>query len=288
MGRLFFPALVISAVLASVILSGWRLRHQVAEVRATFETGDLIVVEPPYIVGPRQRLGDLPLVEPKTLSPDDLVGFSRVLLLHLDVIGAKDGYRRLLTELGSLEAEQHWGLIGLTIYRLTNPAKILFDMRAEVPRLKVSVRDGDGTEAACDKFDRDRWVCPRDPGWSYVGRETLDIDGEPRECVWMHPMPAGGVLQVELPAITGAASRVLVGGYGFAREAAERVHAPVQVEITHSHERVFSGAHQPGVGFERFRAPFSSGDGPIDIAVTTNDNGASHFCMALKVVEAMP
>ena len=297
MGRFFFPALVGAAIFASLGLSGRRLSHQIAEsdldaaaalVRESFAQGDLVVVEPPYMVGPRQRLGDLPLIEPHKLVPEDLVGVTRVRLVSLDVIGAQPDLAVMLDHLGSLEADQAFGGVTVRTYVLASTTRVALDLRAVVKDLRVTVRYADGVEAACSIWDRDRWTCPRDPSWSYVGRETLNIDSEARDCVWMHPVPATGVLRIELPVVEGVRLTGLAGGLGFALEAANRVKSPVHVAIWVGNELVLTRDHAPGVEWERFNEPLLSSAQPIRIEVSTKDNGASHFCMGLKLLTVAP
>jgi hypothetical protein len=298
MSRLWLPSIVIGAVLASLALSGWRLSHQIAAadldaaataVRDGFVAGDLIIVDPPFMSGPRERLGDLPLVAPRTLVADDLFGVARVQLLSLDAIGVRPEVASTLAALGTLAAERAFGGVAWRTYRLAAARHKLFDLRESVAALVVTARYADGVEGACKSWDRDRWTCPRDPSWSYVGRETLNIDSEPRDCVWLHPLPAGGVLKVELPAVAGDRESVLAGGFGFALESARRVKAPVHVELWSGQERLFVTDHEPQVAWRRFQIPFVADPAtPLRLEVSTKDNGASHFCMSLALYGAAP
>ncbi|MEE8408915.1 MAG: hypothetical protein V3T05_04875 [Myxococcota bacterium] len=294
LARLFFPLVVTTSIVASLLLTAWRLSHTVddadlaaaaAAVRQSFRPGDLIVVEPRYLVGPRQRLGDLPLWEPLSLSAEDVRPYRRVHLMRVDAIGLDDALVSVLQSIGSEVDVQSFGDVELRTYTLAGGDRVLFDLRSEIDRVRVVARYSDGVESACERWDGNRWVCPRNPGWNFVGRKTLDIDGQPRDCVWMHPLPKGGTLRIELPAVDFGTA--ITGGYGFAFGSARRARAPVRVRVVRGETEILSFRHPPRRGWERFRAPLPEG-GDLRIEVTSENNGASHFCMSFSVVEPAP
>jgi hypothetical protein len=89
---------------------------------------------------------------------------------------------------------------------------------------------------------------------------------------------------------------LLYGGYGFTEESAHRVRAPVSLQIVAGDGTVYAASHMPeksgsrGVGtpnvrrrgtWERFHVASTVPHGPLRIEVSTEDNSASHFCLAL-------
>ncbi len=287
------------SIAASLLLSAWRITSIVPEasldaaavvVRERFHDGDLIIVEPWPQVGPRLRLGDLPLLEPKALHRDDLVGFRRALLLELDTIGASGRSHDLLTEIATGEAVDAWPDLRLTTFVLRAPVRVLFDLHREIDRVRVTARYPGGEAEPCDRFRRDRWSCPRNPDWSYVGREIRDIGNEPRTCVWLHPLHRGGELTVELPPelVVHTPGAFVLGGYGFTDHAARAAQAPVELRIEAGAETLLDVAHPVSTGWQRYRAALPPDHGPLRISVRSENNGVAHFCFALRVMEPMP
>jgi hypothetical protein len=289
MTRSFYPAVIILAVVASLGLSARRLAYSpderdldaaAAAVRAAWKPGDVVIVEPRYIAGPRQRLGDLALIEPRTLAREDLRRFGRAHLVTVDAIGRGEAFAPLLAELGRQTLDAEYGGVRVRRFDLLAPDRVLFDIWESIGELRVTARYPDGVEAGCGRFERDRWICPRDPAWSYVGRKIIDVDGQPRACVWMHPLHAGGTLRVELPALRYAIAAA--GGYGFSFDAAHRAAAPVSVRIFSGGTVIHEARHPVRPGWATWRAPVASG--PVAIEVTSRNNGAAHFCTALRLI----
>jgi hypothetical protein len=90
--------LIIAACVASVVLGALRRAHMsspeafaaIAEkVRAQYRPGDLIVVVPFHQSTPRLLLGDLPLVELRSFTPQTLQRHERLLLVSVDAIGGR-------------------------------------------------------------------------------------------------------------------------------------------------------------------------------------------------------
>ncbi|MBI5509733.1 MAG: hypothetical protein HY903_13345 [Deltaproteobacteria bacterium] len=284
----------LGGLLLSVALSAYRLRHQVAQVdldavsaliRAQFAPGDLVVVEPSTLSGPRERLGDLPLVEPYSLEAADLDGVRRVHLIHLDVLGVRTDFAEILARVAEREAFATFGRVQVTRFRLRHPTRTLFDLRAQLGEARVRARYADGVTAPCDRFERDRYLCPRDPAWNYVGRDTLAIDHQPRDCVWMHPVANGGRLEIELPPMTAPGSMTIAAAFGFAAEAIGRVRRPVHIELQRDADVLLALDHEPREGFERVRVPLAASPAPLTLVLSTSDNGAAHLCGSIRIVE---
>jgi hypothetical protein len=294
MTRSVLPAIVGGTLVLSLGLSWCRGCRAVDEqelelaataVRESFRAGDLIVVEPHTLVRPRQRLGDLPLVEPVKLAPDDLLGVQRVHLLETGAIGSDRSSRRVLESIGKMTAEELYGGVRVSTFELAG-RPLIFDLRAEVERARVTARYPDGQELPCDRYSDGRWACPRDSAWSWVGRAGRAIDDQPRECVWMHPLHAGGVLRIELPRLPLDEDAELVAHFGFTLDASNRAAAPVRVALragddTSLAEETFSV--QPGWRPLR-RALAKDVTQPLRLELTTTNNGAAHFCGSLLVL----
>jgi hypothetical protein len=287
-------SLVVLTLVASAALQLWRLARvsdeaelaaAAAIVRREFRAGDLIVVEPPWMVGPRRLLGDLPLIEPRRIAPDDLLGVDRVWLLQLASIGGDLGVGTALAGLGTTVSTRETSRVHLRLVDLTANGRIVFDLRAGLEAASVIARYPDGVEARCERFELDRWVCPRDPGWNYVGRETLDIDGQPRACVWLHPIAAGGTLTVELPALPALVGARLEGAFGFTSDAAQRAAAPVKVSVRRGEVVLAERSFPVEPGWRRWRVPIPAGSGRLAVVLSSANNGAAHFCGELRVVE---
>lgn len=289
MGRSLYSVAVIAAVVASVGLSARRLAHSPDErdldaaadaVRAAWMPGDLIIVEPRTIVGPRLRLGDLDLIEPRTLSREDLSRFRRAHLISVGALGMGASLATAIAGIGRQTADASYGGVRVRRFDLPPPDRVIFDAWQEIGALRVVARYPDGVESVCQRFDADRWICPRDPAWSYVGRKIIDVDGQPRVCLWMHPLRAGGTLRVELPARQDATD--VAGGYGFTFDAATRAAAPVTVRVLAGETVVYKARHEVRPGWATWRVPLVSG--PVAVEVTSANNGAAHFCMALRLI----
>ena len=290
----FAFTVVLGALGLSGALSGVRLAHApeaadldaaATAVRARFRPGDVVVSSPWTLVETRRRLGDLPLLEPKHPHPDDLAGRSRAHLVELGAVGGGGDARRVLAAAGRAGAAERFGRVTLTTFDLHEPTATRFDLWRDLHRVEVLARYADGGEHACGRWDRDRWVCPRDGQWSYVGRQVLDIGDDPRACVWLHPLAKGGRLRVVLPpALPGIEPAELVGGFGLTEHAARSARAPVRVRITAAGGPLLERVHPVGAGWSRYRLGLAPGTGGLAVEVESDDNGAAHFCFALRIV----
>lgn len=287
---------VLVAVGASLVLSGVRLSRRLSEpdldaaaaaVRAQYREGDLVVVTPYYISGPRERLGDLPLLSPRQLDVADLRGYARVQLLELDVTGATSAFRELLSAQAQAQPTATFGRVRLTTFVRAPAERRRFDLGEQVAALQVTAHYADGLVARCDKFERDRWLCPRDASWSYVGREVVEIDDDPRACVWLHPLPKGGELHVVLPDTAFVPNAHVTGGMGFAASGAKRVQAPVEVRLLAGEQELMRREHPAGSSYTRYDVALPAEPVPLTLVVTSENNGAAHFCLSLSTVEAL-
>jgi hypothetical protein len=286
---MMWPVLLVLTLLASVSLSLVRHAGVVPEstyrdlssaVRARFVAGDLIVATPHYLIGPQAVLGDLPFLAPRQLVSGDLDGHRRV---HLVAVGGAGSAGELLERLGVAEARLLIGDVALTTYALRQPTRVVYELGRGLERAKVTARYADATTVVCDRWQRDRYVCPRDPSWSYVGREVVMAGSEARSCVWLHPLGRGEELRVELPQLGPGPGLVVALGYGFTDQAAERARAPVTLRVYAGERSAYEAAAAPPAGWTRARVEV--GDQPVALTVETSDNSAAHFCVTLALVE---
>ncbi len=261
-----------------------------AAVRADFQEGDVVVVTPYYPEGARRRLGDLPLLQPRRLEASMLDGFSRVHLLEIDALGEDDAARQLLIQRGTPNATRDFAGVQLTTVSLHGPARTVFDLGRDLEKSTARASYPDGAALRCDRWERDRWTCPRDPGWSYVGRESFLIGDERRDCVWLHPVKAGGVLTVETPplepAVPGSRREVALA-FGFTAHGARAAAAPVQVRLRAGEEEIWRGSVPRGPGWHEHRVPLGEA-ASLALELESANNGAAHLCGALRVLEVAP
>jgi hypothetical protein len=293
MMRATLPALIGGTLLLSLGLSWCRVARvpadsdldaAAAHVRRVYRAGDLILVEPHTQVGPRRRLGDLPLREPRSLAVADLVGIDRIHLVETGAVGSDQISRSVLAVHGTATGEAAFGQVRVTTFDL-EAREVLFDLAAAVAQLTVIASYPDGDVRACERFADRRWTCPRDPDWSWVGPTIRAMDDQPRECVWMHPLRAGGVLRIELPPITLDGDAEVVAHFGFTLDAARRAAAPVDVRLLAGDELLVQQRFPVQPGWVPLRAPLArEATQPLALELRTRNNGAAHFCGALRVV----
>ncbi len=301
---------VLYAVLfLSVLLSLWRITHAPSEnaikklaqrMRASWHSGDVVVVVPDSVVFLRQELGDLPIIEwPGHGGDIDIEGFSRVHLVEINTPMAS-----FLTppfgDLSALKAVEgasyeghglHWQL-----FDVPTSGTLLFDLATEVYNLDVTVTYPNAAPQACTRRANNRITCPRDPGWNYVGKEIHMIDGQPRTCVWLHPVQKGGTLRVDLPAHlikSGENTGRLRfnGGYGFTAHGAQRAQAPVHTRLLAQSGGwdVWNAQAPVDPTWHTFNFEFDANTlkarGQLSLQIESENNGAAHFCMALRLLQ---
>jgi len=295
MAKAFFITTVLGIVL-SLGLSARRLAHVISEdvldeaaaaIREDFQTGDLILFGPHTMSGPRTRLGDLPCHSPRVPTAELLgeitLGYRRAQVLELNVLGAT-GLTEKAESLGSVTKSQTWPGVRWTTVLLGDGPRLLFDLHQHLAQVTVTARYADGTQKLCNKRKGKRWLCPRDPSWSYVGPEILDIGDEARRCVWLHPLDKNGVLTVQLPPLRGVGLE-LHAGFGFTRHAARAARSPVQVRISSGKIELWRGQIQPNHSWQRARAVLPENAPPVRLELWTPHNGAAHLCGNVRVVE---
>jgi hypothetical protein len=156
-------------------------------VRGQWAQGDVVAVQPWWAARAREVLGDLPFLQVRDLSLEDLSRHRRIWVLTLT------GHRQLGGPFADgtyqQELEEEIGGLVLWRYRLPGPAQVLYDFREQLHTALVRLYAG-GTPKPCTTWIQDRWHCsPRD--WEYVGRVIVDLGPDPREVIWAHPLITG-------------------------------------------------------------------------------------------------
>jgi hypothetical protein len=286
--RLALPLVLTASLAASLVLSTVRqarvpsateLDGLALAVRAGFETGDVVVSSPPWMVGAQERLGDLPYLAPRVLDGEDLRGYRRVWLV--EQAGASPQVHTTLAGVGELREVARAGPGHLSLVTLRAPEVAVFDLWRDLEQAEVLARYAPGEPwSACDTAGRDRWSCPREPQWSYVGRELRLIGNEPRTCLWAHPLLPGGTLRVQLRG--AVAGRSVSLAYGFFDEVVWRLKTPVSLRLLAGEELLFSGERRPEPGLGRAVVALPAGAGPIAVRLTPSYTHGQHFCLGLR------
>src|SRR5690606_30512590 len=111
--------------------------------------------------------------------------------------------------------------------------------------------------------------------WSYVGRETFELGGAARPCVWMHPSGQGGVLRVELPAV---AAHTLWLGAGFTLYGAAHAARPARLRVLAGEAVLFETVRPPTTAWQTLPIELPAA-APLALEVSSEDNGAAHLCV---------
>jgi hypothetical protein len=246
-------------------------------VHSRWSQGDVIAVAPFWAERLREYAGDLNVINPPDLVDEDLSLNSRLWLLS--VFGyAKD--RDLLGTLSKkyrLSEEKRFGKLTLYLFELPPAARVVYDFRMNVNKSKVyQTRGQDRRE--CASWRDDHWDCGTN-SWETVGRTILDVDDNPRRCIWAHPVTAAtvNVDYTDVPlgrklllhtGLTAAATR-MAGG------------APVTVEVLIDGRQMLSATNENAKGWNGFEVDTSSMAGPghqVAFRIRTQRDGMRHFC----------
>jgi len=275
-------AVAASAALAFVVSTAHApdIRGIVPVLERWHEPGDLV------IVAPAARAFDLGLLPPAMAAiaadapPDDLTGFSRVIVVRPRVNTAARIGDELATQARLLAAEDAGPLVA-ELYQLDAPTETVVSLDAILPLAEVEfVVDG---EANPCPWRNDRFDCGV-ADWTWVGSTTQTFRGEPFACIWAHPVE-GAELRITFPPIQGER---LVGWYGLTDYAVGIADGtPVRFEVQAGAASGRFRAHrQPG------RRPFSvvlprGHDGPIRFTIAAQRAGVRHFCWSARTLRLL-
>lgn len=270
-------------VVASLVWSCWTYAHQAwtrpsatdyqaasAFIRERFEPGDLVDLHPHYATQARQWMGDLPHANFRHPRDEDLSRFRRLWLLCSYSSGNEVGIpgARLL-------ATAAFGSVDVRLLELGEPARILFDFRAELEHATVWI-EGEGAKLPCSEWREGRWLCDH-TDWNYAGREILEMGGEPREVVWDHPVD-GGVKIVEYHDVPLGAA--VVGRSGLTPWAVRDGPTPVTFTVSIDGNEVFRRTDGPPDAFAPFRIDTTAWRGSrhtVRWSVSTPASGSRHW-----------
>ncbi len=87
--------------------------------------------------------------------------------------------------------------LGKGIYSIEEFRLYGFNLTEQIEKFRVSI-EVDDKKSSCP-FDNGVYKCGT-MGWQYVGKATVDVDGQQAECIWAHPM--GGkkiIIEADLP-----------------------------------------------------------------------------------------
>jgi hypothetical protein len=240
------------------------------------------------MAGVQARLGDLPLLPVRDLEPAELEGFARVWLVEVLTTGVDHRVRRSLSELGTMTELPGSASVRASRVALAHPRAAVLDLWRDLARVRVLARFAGSTEAvACGPWNGQSWPCPRHPEWSYVGREVHALGNVPRPCVWAHPLPPGGVLRLELPALPAPSegARSLALGFGFVDDVLERARAPVSLRVTRGGTVLWRGERAVVEGVARVELPLGDETAPLALELETTNEAAAHVCLTATVLE---
>ena len=247
-----------------------------AHLHREWAGGDVLAVTPFWAERIREYAGDLAVINPPRLVDEDLSRSSRLWLLS--VFGyAKD--RDLLGTLSRkyrLASEKRFGKLDLYLFELPPPAKVAFDFLARIDAARVTVQKT-GEPKECQWRDN-KWSC-NSSSWEYVGPAILDVDDNPRQCIWAHPVTAGTVT-VEFKDVP--LGRRIVGHHALTAAAARVPDGmPVTLEAEIDGQPALRSTNQNRKGWNRFEidtARFSGTSHAVTFKVTTPRDGMRHYC----------
>ncbi len=128
-----------------------------------------------------------------------------------------------------------------------------------------------------------RFVCGGAP-WQSVAVTVHEDEGyRPRRCVWSHPPPGGGAVEIRFRAATlGQRLR----GHGSLHWTLERERrgSPVMLDVLVDGESVGGVRHEDGQGWAAFELPLGKHAGTsasVSVRVHSDDAAERHFCWQL-------
>jgi len=280
--------IAISIVLSSVL---WiqRANRQIsveefasiaAQLREVHREGDVIVVDPSYLSVVREYLGDLDVVEIVDFVVVKPILVKRIHLLEFGLAGRRADLVTQVRGLGDVEFARSFDDVTWTIIAANQVADASFDLYRDLEHVRVNAHYKNGS-ATCDRFLSDRWLCPNNPQWNYVGRKWLAVDQVPRRCVWVHPLRNNSILEIHLPEF-GDLQRHLSGGIGFTAHGARTATAPVELEVFSAERSIMRVNLAVGPKWQEFSSDISE-SGPLRLQIRSKNNGASHVCASIRV-----
>ena len=98
----------------------------------------------------------------------------------------------------------------------------------------------------CDKWDEKdrRWDCGERDRWLYVGEHEQIVAGDPRRCIWAHPLPKQKVLRITFPGVPLEETLRVRAGLSF-KGARFKRGTPVRMQVRVGGERRYDHQYGP-------------------------------------------
>jgi hypothetical protein len=179
---------------------------------------------------------------------------------------------------GALAEERQFGRINVRLYSVRGHEPVRYDFREALDDARVWIQRGT-EERECSGGKRRQCSAAE---WNYVGREILEMAGEPRAVIWAHPVSDG--------ALTIAFERVPFGsalsvGAGFTPTALAYGGASVELTVEAAGRLLLRRVYGPRAGFarERILTPeLAGGRHRVTFRITTLDDRVRHFCFTAE------
>lgn len=133
------------------------------------------------------------------------------------------------------EASETKSFGDVSVVRIDVPKEppVTYELLTHLDGAKVARVKGDKVERCTNWNERNEaWYCGRPDKWLYVGREFVDLGGDPHQCIWAHPPPKQKKLRIVFPDVPLQQTFRLRGGLnqrGARSKRATDVHLRVSV-----------------------------------------------------------
>ena len=244
-------------------------------VEQGFGEGDVLAFAPFWAERGRLWLGDHPILGVRDPADEDLSRYSRLWLVGVFERDAAP-IRDALAARYRLDLSERHGTLTLDRFVLPSGVDVHYDFVAEVDRAEVTI---EGKAAArCDRWQRQRWICPGGQDWHFVGRLQTDVDYNPRTCLWAHPTNQGALV-VEYPDVPLGA--VLRGRHGIRRTGAGKNPSPVVLAVSIDGEPAGRFEAEDRLGYFPFEVSTASRAGrraTVRFSISSRNVGTRHYC----------
>ncbi len=254
-----------------------------SHIHAQWARGDVLAVTPFWAERIREYAGDLDVINPPNLVGEDLSRQRRLWLLS--VFGYANDHDLLgtLSKKYHLATQKRFGKLDLYLFDLAPPANVGYDFYERVQDARVTVARG-ADRKECTWRDK-KWACAPS-SWEYVGQTILDVDDNPRRCLWAHPV-TGGIVTIEYSNVT--LSRRIVGNHGLTAAAARVPDGmPVTLEVEIDGREMHRSTNLNKKGWNRFEvdtAAYAGTPHTVTFKITTPRDGMRHYCFTADVRE---
>jgi len=247
-------------------------------VHDRWQPRDVIAVAPFWAERLREYVGDLEVINPPRLADEDLSGNSRLWLLSVFGYANNDNLLDKLKNKYRFVDEMKFGKLALYQFNIGASSGIAYDFRKNIDKAHVYIQRSDGIRE-CSSWQGDRWQCP-EVSWQNVGGTILDIDDNPRKCIWAHPI-TNAALTVEFKDVPISKKLVVHSGLAYTAVRMMKDGAPVYVEVLVGGRSVLRVKNENEKRWNRFEADTSSWSGTrqnVTFRIMTPHDGMRHFC----------